>query len=363
VADKPGRGAPLRTLSGGRGGPAQGSLSNRKGTGSDIEPCPGRTVDLVGLDRVSLSFPVTDYERDQDSWSRVAVSNPGGRGQVKTWSTTERVGEATVFVGVADIAAVGQLRGKVEFNPSRVVDPEGWGLALPAELGEALGEVLPTVRQYVRPASDVADWAVRRVDVARDFRDVSEPGNKVRALAPLPRPWARRNLVHSDPSKHGAQTLMVGSGAGVVRLYDKCAETQGRAPEGVLRWEAECRSDWAAKYGGLRVVADVTDVSCRALAEDRWRWSGIGAEVGAMSRVYSLVRSSGLSVREQNGFLMYLWGQAAGDMAYSGKEAMAKYRRIQRQLGLVIEPASLGMSEGIVSRLDWETGREVFRAA
>jgi len=269
-----------------------------------------------------------------------------------------------VFVGVSEVAgAPGGAWGKVEFNPSRVLDPDGWGLVRPDELSHALAEVVPIARQHLRPAAEVAAWGVRRIDLARDFEGVSKPANIVRALAPLPRPWARRNLVHSDPSRQGAQTLMVGSGAGVVRLYDKNAETEGRAPEGVLRWEAECRRHWAAKYGGLLAVADITQVSCVALAEDRWAWSGMGTEVGAMSRVYELVRSSGLSVREQNGLLVFVWGQAAGDMAYLAKASLAKYRRLQRALRLVVEPGSLDMSGGVVSRLDWGTGREVFRVA
>jgi len=153
---------------------------------------------------------------------------------------------------------------------------------------------------------------------------------------------------------------MVGSGAGAVRLYDQHAETEGRAPEGVLRWEAECRPDWAAKYGGLLAVSDINEAGCVALAEDRWAWSGMGTEVAAISRVYELVRSSELPVREQNGLLVFVWGQAARDMAFLAKTSLAKYGRLQRVVGVVVEPGSLDMSHGVVSRLDWGTGRGGF---
>jgi hypothetical protein len=280
---------------------------------------------------------------------------------VRNWGTSVTVGGASVFVGVSEIAALDQVRGKVELNPSRVVDPEGWGLSDAGELLEVLGEVVPKVREYVEPSACASDWAVRRVDVARDFEGVSEPGNKVRALAPVPRPWARRNLVHSDPARHGAQTLMVGSGAGVVRLYDKHAETGGRAPDGSLRWEAECRKDWAAEYGGLRVVADITEAGCRRLAENRWQWSGMGLEVGAMSAVVRAVATSGLSRLDQNGLIAFLFRQSEGDWAFMSSRSMVKYRRLQRLLGLSVVPGELSGSE--LSRLDWETGREVRRAA
>jgi hypothetical protein len=339
-------------------------LSNRRGTCPESGHLAGRGHSIVGVDRVSLSFPVSVFDRDDRSWSSVTLRNAGSEQQVRTWGATGKVNGATVFVGVSEMELLSNPRGKVEFNPSRLVDPEGWGLARPSEVREVLAEVVPLLRDRMTFEGDLEAWKVRRVDVARDFEGVSEASNKVRSLAPLPRPWARRNLVHSDPSKHGAQTLMVGSGAGVVRLYDKHAETSGRAPDGVLRWEAECRHVWADKYGGLRALADITEEKVMKLAEDRWAWSGIGTEVGSMSRVYDLVRSSDLSQREQNGFLVYLWGQSAGDLALSSRTSLAKYRRIQRELGLVIEPGTLdGAAGGIVSRLDWESGTEIFRVA
>jgi len=316
------------------------------------------------VDRLSLSFPVADFERDEKSWGSVTTKYPCSDQQVRNWGSSQRVQGAPVFVGVSEVQATHREWGKVEFNPSRFVDPEGWRLARAGDVREVLAEVVPLVREHMTPVTDVDAWKVRRVDVARDFEGISEPGNKVRALAPLPRPWARRNLVHSDPARHGAQTLMVGSGAGVVRLYDKHAETAGRAPEGVLRWEAECRHEWADKYGGLRALADISEQSVSKLAEDRWAWSGIGIEIDPVSRIYELVRSTGLSKRQQNGFLMFLWAQAAGDLAYSGKAALAKYRRYQRQFGIVMEPGTLDSTgRGVVSRLDWQSATEVFRAA
>ena len=104
------------------------------------------------------------FERQQESWSSVAVRNPGGDLEVRTWGTSQRVGGATVFVGVSEVAgAPGGAWGKVEFNPSRVLDPDGWGLVRPDELSHALAEVVPIARQHLRPAAEVAAWGVRRI--------------------------------------------------------------------------------------------------------------------------------------------------------------------------------------------------------
>jgi hypothetical protein len=209
----------------------------------------------------------------------------------------------------------------------------------------------------------VKDLNVKRVDLTRDF-ECERPDFYLRGLGPVKRPWARRNLVHFDPSRNGAQTLMVGSGAGVVRLYDKCAETEGAAPEGTLRWEAECRSGWATNYGGICKVSDLHDAKkSAALAANRWEWSAMGVEVSARSRVIEKVQRSGLSPAKQRGFLGWLVMSAEGITSPMGYETSAEYSRLARQLGVSLGTEALGESTGFVGRLDWDTGREVLHAA
>jgi hypothetical protein len=314
---------------------------------------------------LSLSPPLADWNDDPTAWGSITDLCPGGakESRRRNYGTKMRFGAADVFVGVALIGATEKAFGKVEFNPSRVVDPEGFGLATVAESVEAAHAVWEAARSVVLPAAPVDDSRMNRVDVARDFAGVHSSANLIRALAPVHRSWARRNLVHADPQRHGAQTLMVGSGAGVVRLYDKAAETEGRAPEGTVRWEAECRSSWIQNYGGLRCLRGVDDECVGRLAENRWEWSAMGAEVAGASRVVDLVAGSGLSRREQASFLGWLLMQAGGKAWDVGSSAtLAKWRRVQRELGIAVGDLADGGS-GFVSRLDWESGREVFRAA
>lgn len=347
-----------------RAGPEAGSagavpLSNRRGTSSFSEERV-----FVGVDRVSVSFPLQAFNSTEGDWSSVTILNPGKDSQQVRYGTTEPVGGATAFLGVSVIKATGQATGKVELNPARVQDSEGWELAGVEAVAPAVLRALRGGKEYFRPSCPAGEAKVRRLDVARDFEGVARSGSRIRALGPLHRPWARRNLVHADPARNGAQTLMVGSGAGVVRLYDKQAETKGRAPAGTLRWEAECRTAWLKQYGNVRHLEEVTATSVEELAKDRWEWSAMGCETGAMGRVYELVRSSGLSDREQATFLGWLWRQAAGDPWDVAFATAAKWRRWQRELGIVIEPGALDdQAGGLVSRLDWDSGRELYRAA
>ncbi len=298
----------------------------------------------------------------------------GRHGQSTTYGKTHRTTDGRqVFIGVQEMHdAHGKERGevltvgKVEMNPSKVHDPSSWQLAGVEAVAPAIAFAAEVAHEALDAEAPPDEWKVSRIDVARDFDGVANPSRLLRGLAPIHRPWAKRNLVHADPTKYGAQTLMVGSGAGVVRAYDKCAETGGKAPEGTLRWEAEARKGWSAQYGGIATVADINPTSALALAWNRWNWSAMGVTVSATSRVVEKVaRAEGLSEREKAQFIGWLF-MAAADFHWEvgSKTTLAKYRRLQRELGVALSPDDLdGEGEGLVSHLDFATGREIVTVA
>lgn len=343
-----------------QGDPREVPLSNRRGTGSISEPPPGQSA-LFGVDRVSVAFPVAWYEADRSAWTSESVFAPGTRAESWSRGVSMDLNEsARAFVGVKYVPATGQVWGKVETNPSRVVDPGGHSLAPAESVWEALEEAVDAASSVLVPGvPSVGAMKLRRLDVARDFHDVSRPEFIVRGLGPVHRPWARRNLVHFDPSRNGAQTLMVGSGAGVVRLYDKDAETGGHAP-GVLRWEAECRAAWVQNYGGMTTVDDLDAESVDRLGTDRWEWSAMGQEVSALESVVETVMRSGLSYARQQRLIGMLAMHACGADVRMSKESAAAYRKEIRRLGISVDPGSLlGDAPPVSARLDLETASEV----
>jgi hypothetical protein len=338
-------------------------LSNRRGIASLTKDRPGRAF---GVDRLSLSFPVREFDRDLASWGSVTESlSRDGQRVSRYGASLELDGGASVFVGVLDRSdAPSRPIGKVEFNPSRVEDPEGCSLAPVASCESAVLSAvgaafeLLTVDQGLR----VEDLSVKRLDVARDFHDVSSPSATLRALGPVNRPWSRKNAVFSDPAAHGAQTLYVGSGAGGARAYDKHVETGGVAAPGTVRFEAECRSGWCDRYGGIVRLGDLDEDSVGRLALDRWEWSAMGVEVTSTAGVVEAVGQSGLSRREQAMFLGWLVSQSTAYAYEPSSASLAKFRRLQRSLGIAVGPEAVA-SVGFVSRLDWESGSEVRRVA
>jgi hypothetical protein len=92
----------------------------------------------------------------------------------------------------------------------------------------------------------------------------------------------------------------------------------------------------------------------------------MGVTVSATSRVVEKVaRAEGLSEREKAQFIGWLF-MAAADFHWEvgSKTTLAKYRRLQRELGVALSPDDLdGEGEGLVSHLDFATGREIVTVA
>jgi hypothetical protein len=312
------------------------------------------------LDRLSLSFPVWDLA-DRDAWSDHSVQVRSG---LQALSAHVEVDGAPFFIGARQVDRGGDVQwfGKVEGNPARVGDPDGVGLCPAEQLGERLAPVLELVRRhYLEPLPAAEDYRVKRLDVARDFDGVGDVPALLLGLAGVHRPWSRKNNLYNDATRQGAQTLLVGSKAGSVRLYDKHSETCGRAPEGRLRWEAEARGAWCARYGSVERLGDVNRTRVEQLARDRWRWSGMGVEVMTREAGVDRVLRSDLSPATQRSFLGWLLLSSCGVEPTRNKHTAAKYRKLARDLGVSLEPEEVRLRRAC--RLDWEEGTVIERAA
>ncbi|GAC1327779.1 MAG: hypothetical protein NVSMB17_02280 [Candidatus Dormibacteria bacterium] len=311
----------------------------------------------IGIDRISISFPIGGFHKDPAAWNGVHRS---GTAEARfTFAGNVESGGIQPFVGATEIPGTGWL-GKLEFNPSRHGDPLGHELRPLEHALSALVDVWGAAQELVAPTCLLADARVKRLDIARDFSGVEEPSFYVRGLSPMKRPYARRQFMYNDPQRGNAETLYVGSKVGGVRLYDKSQENP-QAPVGTLRWEVECRSDWLERIAGIRVVDDLSDDKVAMMAADRWEWSAMGREVSATDRVVEKVLRSDLSPARQRGFLGHCMMESRGVSAPMGKATAAAYRRLQRDLNVVLEPGMFegGAGAGFVGRLDYVSGHEV----
>jgi hypothetical protein len=350
------------------GGPV--SPSNRRETGSLSE------TSVVGLDRFSISFPVERWEPDPTAWDSIVVRNQGTPAAAESRSANVRDGSINVYVGVLEVpnSAV-RWWGKVEANPARMAEPSGHGLAPIELLRPCLADATQLARHLVEPGCLMGEAHLKRLDVARDFVGVLDIPALLVGLQAVPRPWAGRTGSFRNGSKNGTQTLDVGSGAGRVRLYDKHAETKGAVSEGTLRWECEARAGWLKRYAQLATVADVNRERVEVLAQDRWEWSGMGHEVmgnaEAVARVWATkevpLGAGGALVpfteALRNSFLGWLLAASCGRDGTSSKATRAKYRRLARELGIVISPEMFEAEKaGFTLQLDFESGTQLVKA-
>lgn len=315
----------------------------------------------VGIDRLSVSFPVRDW-LDLRRWAKVEHRQDGG------WSaqvTVGGLGLPSVMVGLRTVA--GKPWGKVECNPARFADPDGCSLLDPRQLPAALTVMCSAAAEVTEPALEPGDWNVKRVDVARDFRGVMSPALYVEGLGPIKRPYARRSFTYNDPGRANAQTLFVGSKAGGVRLYDQHeAYSEKGAPAGSIRWETEARRGWLEK-AGVRRVADLDAVAVDRLAAERWEWSKMGSPVtGPVNAVQLLERhvqageiSRAVAYRLAGEMLFRSFG--FGDQA---RTSQWRYRAVADEVGLTATALwSDDLSRQAVGRLDFESGAEVLALA
>lgn len=315
----------------------------------------------VGVDRLSISFPVRrhapphcwdDVDRRNDQEGRTIYST-------QVWARGE-VGGVGLFVGVTTVQ--GKLWGKVECNPSRLHDPGGCSLLPPAQLPGAFATMWAAGKEQLEPDCLVFDARLKRVDVARDFRDVTSPALYVEGLGPLKRPFARRSFTYNDPARADAQTLFVGSGAGGVRLYDQRAAYPDKGvPDGSLRFEVEARPAWLEKVGAVR-VSDLDAVACDRLAAERWEWSRMGTvvsgPVNAVQVAQRAVRTGEVSQpvadRVLGGMLRRSFGYGSGDRVTEWR-----HRELMERLGLTAAALwSNDLDRQAVGRLDFASGTE-----
>lgn len=332
------------------------SSSNRK------ETCPFSGHTRFGIDRLSVSFPVENVAQSVN-WHQNSTVNTSAGAQ---WSRSDRVtlaGGATAMIGVREIIATGQTWAKVEFNPSRIWDPEGHSLATPLQAVEALDQVVGVAidEGYFDPlVGSVAEMNCKRLDVAADFGNVHNPEHIIGGLIGVHRPYARKTGVFHDSQRSGAQTLLVGGRQSEVRLYDKEAETKA-AVTNTLRWEGQCRSNWLDRYGDIKRVSDITPSNVESLGMNRWDWSAMGQQVVSTAQmVTDIVSRSELSPTEQQRLLGLLMQQAYGVSVRQSRTTASKYRKIARELGISMALDGLECSgDGFVSQLDIDSLMEV----
>lgn len=326
----------------------------------------------LGIDKVAISFPITGFVNDDALWTGKRHRRRGSR----DWShfrqaTIALSSKADLYVEVYTVPTCASLWAKLEFNPSRIVDPTGYGLCEVRDLPFTTGIAWDAACDLLIPDCPVHEARLKRLDAARDGT-CADPALYVDAIYRVPAAYARDRAIWADPTTCQSGTLYVGgSTTGHVRFYAMHMNAPRKARPGDWRFEVEARDGWLEKPGCMKTLADVSSASVQALIRDRWDWVGMGTVVKTRDRwvhdLYDATITTGsgtpMTDAQKERLIGYVTLLAAGRKPRSPSNSrLADYRRALRQVGVFLptEEKLLRSTDG--RSLDFATGTEVHAA-
>lgn len=326
-------------------------------------------MQTYGVDWLTVSFPI---EADGSCLDKAGdAGGPVGGSFSRSVTVSSPDGDAWVGLHVYRSRA-DEWRCSVACNPSRIADPTGYGLVDPRTFLDETVVLLTQVvdEQGIRPSLLPPDWQVRRLDLARDFRTTTEISVIMEALRAPRRAYANTGILYFNPRNNAAESLYVGTGSRMVRLYDqRGAHPNKQVPPGSLRWEAELRESYLKDHG-VRTVADLTEAKLDALAATFWSWSRCGVEYALAANVPReldrLVDHHELSPAKARTLWGDLWAEAEGFSWNMSSKTRKEYDGWKARLGLTATPdlraVLIGKGGTSRARLDWASGTEVIIA-
>jgi hypothetical protein len=320
-----------------------------------IEQLASRTDGTFGVDRLCLGFPL-----DPNS---VALS-------LEYWKST-RGGRRAVLhpLPSSDRCAVTvtlwehpNWKARMDFNPSRVYDPEGTSLCPPGLLrylverlvrrmavwfwpdGATIDEVTGELRV---PPAVLDQMKLSRVDLARDY--ATEDAAKWVSKAEHCRPAYGKQWTHGG--RGPGRTAYLGAKRDFFRVYDKHIQSKRLAPAGQVRAELELKGGWR---GDVTTLGKLTPLWMAWRFAERWVWSGLGDPIAAGHPLEALLALD-LSAARKAPVMGSFWAEECGRDIGLPKHTMNEHRRHWARAGAV---PGLRVAASSV-RLDLETGREV----
>lgn len=308
---------------------------------------PANLTHILGVDKAAISCQVYELPAPGGVWLPTGVTRRS--------ATINRHG-AGVQVTVGHVQR--SVWARAEWNPSRLVDPEGWQLCSLQEWKATVEVVADIVARELQPVRPSGAWNLKRLDLARDFRAM-HPDRLLVGLSTGPRAYAKSVALFRSPQTGEPQTLEIKVGrAGSVRLYDKHQENS-RVPQRVLRWEVEARQ-WLKRKAEVRTVSEATASALSGLAWDRWRWSGMGASVVGPTAVALAIESLDATEAHKERLLGHVIRMTTPGVDVSASRLDAEIRRVLTEFGIALTPQwdPLGDDRAAV-RLDLARGKEV----
>lgn len=348
-----------------RGYPASSSPTYRRTEPSNFEP--------VGVDTVTIRGALTDYDDRQVRLLRRVDAD----GVLYERVTGTRYDLPSGIALTVDFWNNQRPDGRVEFSVPRYLHRTNLVPASVSDVRDALDMIYADSADFVRWAGPPDTLRVTRLDLARDFKGVTEIPRLLDRLHLTRGQRAGKSARWADNNRGGAETLTRGfPRQWRANLYDKQHEVLSRVRRekhplrleelladaeqamGRLRFEVQLRLE-ALKTNHLRLIGDVTNVDLSEVAGQYFCRAGFDAPVGGRTEIERALAD--MSASPDFKYVQAVLGQLLLDSlaveATSAPNTVRRYRGIARKYNL--SPATLGLTVEAPMRLDFATGRLV----
>ena len=280
---------------------------------------------IVGVDRLTVSFPCLP-PRGAPPWHTRTFQRGkmvGGQQQVVIARGSRAITARLTFLDSRIFQGV-----FVTFNPSRLMDPAGTGLASVSDVPQMLHDVIHPLLPAVAPVPPIDQWDLYRLDLAVDV----ESGGMTQQVLRTAFDHAYRPRHHTYAYRNGPSALGTVGRRSVTRprlnIYDKAAEAKLGAPR--VRFEVQCRRE-ALRTLGLAAVGDLDEVSARRVFTDELAevTHGLGSN-GAPVAVHQLTSADKKTLLELVGIETL---RAKGVEVEVSPSATRRYRKLLNSCG------------------------------
>lgn len=294
------------------------------------------SLDNIGIDRISIAYPVTDTSTRTHHWDADKIRSRVGR----TKSTLSARFQTSNFglrgLHVTRTDHPGGIRCRIDITPSLLLgQPDNTLLLSDSQVRSLLGHAVLDVYNSVglEPQASQSDIRITRLDISRNLV-VDDPRDVTRfleGLAEFHPKYARSIQVFRNAA--GVTSVKMGRTVRSVTVYDKHLQSKGAVPKGTVRWEARLRHE-ALEGLGMDRVGVLTITALRHARFRMWMWSGMTHSIvgpqGFVTRLEDAVRANKITIQTAT----RLAGSLFIDPALLSASTRSRNRRQLRRLGI-----------------------------
>jgi hypothetical protein len=217
----------------------------------------------LGVDKLKVCFPLTRILAGSEDWASCKEERGGLRPNAVVGQQWMALGNHGFSTG---ISTRNGFLGWVEFNPSKVANPDGKLVGITRSV-ELFLEALEQTRDLYVIEPDISKFAIHRLDLTVDFApvadmqyllDLATKASPFRAVAPSirqhPRTGEKESVTHATRS------------TSCVICYDKSKKENFKTP--TFRIEVQAKRDDLREMG-LASIADICEEKARTVFNKR----------------------------------------------------------------------------------------------